>query len=249
MESLFLDTLTNPWLLSIVLAIVFFASIVQFGLGMGFGLTAAPLLAVVDPQLVPAPALFLGCLTASVGAWRECDQIAWRELGIGILGRSIGIMIAALILAILPAPQFFEIVFGLLIGLAVLLSLIGWTLSFSNRNLTAVGIVSGVMGTITSVGAPPMAMIYQSRDAMQARPTLAAFFAIGCAMSLLGLYAAGWANFAHFLAALKMLPAVIAGFIVSGFMRGKFDRRYRRNLLMVSAIAAMVLVVRGLQWA
>lgn len=54
MESLFLDMLTNPWLLTAVLAIVFFASIVRFGLGMGFGLTAAPLLAVVDLQLVPA---------------------------------------------------------------------------------------------------------------------------------------------------------------------------------------------------
>lgn len=94
-----------------------------------------------------------------------------------------------------------------------------------------------------------MAVSCQTRYATQARPTLAAFFAIGCAMSLLGLYVAGWANFAHFLEALKMLPAVIAGFIVFGFMRGKFDRRYRRYLLMVPAIAAMVLVVRGLQWA
>lgn len=134
MESLFLDTLTNPWLLTAVLAIVFFASIVRFGLVMGFGLTAAPLLAVVDLQLVHARVLFLGCLTAGVGAWRERDQIAWSELGIGIV-------IVVLILAILPAPQFFELVFGLLVGLAILLSVIGWGLSFSNRNLTAVGVM------------------------------------------------------------------------------------------------------------
>lgn len=248
LDLLPLASLANPWLLAAVLAIVFFAAIVQFGLGMGFGLTAAPLLAIIDPQLVPAPTLFMGFMTASIGALRERDQISWNEVGLGTLGRTIGIIAAVVILASLPNRNLFELIFGLMVGLAVLFSIAGWRLPFTGFNIGSMGFVSGIMGTITSVGAPPMAIVYQNRKAGNARPTLAAFFAVGCALSLVGLYASGWANAKHFLIALIMLPGVGAGFLASRFLRGAFDNRYRRYLLTITAVAAIILVVRGLQW-
>lgn len=248
LEFVPLASLANPWLLAAVLAIVFFGAIVQFGLGMGFGLTAAPLLAIIDPQLVPAPTLFMGFMTASIGALRERDQISWNEVGLGTIGRGIGIVVSVVILASLPNRNLFELIFGLLVGLAVVFSIAGWRLPFSNLNITAMGFVSGIMGTVTSVGAPPMAIVYQSRTAGSARPTLAAFFAVGCALSLIGLYVSGWANAKHFLTALIMLPGVGAGYLASRFLRGAFDASYRRYLLTITAVAAIVLIVRGLQW-
>lgn len=248
LEYLPLASLANPWLLTAVLAIVFFGAIVQFGLGMGFGLTAAPLLAIIDPQLVPAPTLFMGFMTAIIGAWREKEQIAWREVSVGTIGRTTGIIAAVIILASLPNRNLFELVFGLMVGLAVVFSIAGWRLPFSGFNIGAMGVVSGIMGTITSVGAPPMAIVYQNREARNARPTLAAFFAIGCALSLIGLYVSGWANAKHFMIAVIMLPGVGAGYIASRFLRGAFDSRYRRYLLTITTVAAIILVVRGLQW-
>ena len=91
----------SPWLVIPILAIVFVAAVVQVELGMGFGLTAAPLLALIDPALVPASTLFLGLATASWGAWSERDAIRWREVLTGVTGRLAGVAAATLIMTLL----------------------------------------------------------------------------------------------------------------------------------------------------
>lgn len=238
--------MASPWLVVPILAIVFCAAIVQVELGMGFGLTAAPLLALIDPHLVPAPALFLGLATATWGAWRERPAIHWNEVATGVIGRIAGVFVATLVLANLADRRTFMLVFGVFIALAVLLSVAGWRLAFSRVSLIAMSIVSGVMGTLTSVGAPPLAMVYQSRPAREARPTLAAFFSIGCAISLAGLYLSGWAGLGDLALAAIMAPAMLAGLASERIVRGRFDRRYRPALLAVSAAAAAILIGRGL---
>ncbi len=245
-DPLALHVLSTPWLLAPVLAIVFFAAIVQFGLGMGFGLTAAPLLALLDPELVPASTLFLGLATASWGAWHERDHVVWREVGIGAVGRIAGVAMATVLLAGMTDRHTFMLLFGLMVGLAVLLSLFGFRMPFSITGLGAMAVVSGIMGTITSVGAPPLAIVYQDRPSKVARPTLAAFFAVGCAISLIGLYATGWAGLKDFYLALIMAPGMLAGLYAARRLQGRFDKRYRPALLAISGTAAVVLIIRGL---
>ncbi|HCL66077.1 MAG TPA: hypothetical protein DIC56_14825 [Rhizobium sp.] len=239
------DLTSSPLLLLAIFAIVVAAAIVQAGLGMGFGLTAAPLLALIDPALVPAPALFLGMLTAIWGAWRERDAIAWNEVSLGVVGRLCGVFAATLVLAALPDRQTFTLLFGLMIAAAVVLSVIGWKLTFNHATLLAMSGVSGLMGTITSVGAPPLALIYQDRAARQARPTLAAFFAVGCILSLGGLYASGWAGPRDAALAAMMAPPMVLGTLVARHFGSRFDRRFRPVLLAVSAAAALTLILRG----
>lgn len=229
-----------------VALIVMVGAVVQSGLGMGFGLTAAPLLALIDPSLVPAPTLMLGFVTATMGALREPAGIAWNEVMIGSVGRVAGTAIATALLAIVAGSSLFDLVFGLLVGCAVLLSLAGWRLAFNRASLTAMCFVSGLMGTITSVGAPPLAIVYQDRPAATARPTLAAFFAVGCAISLIGLHLAGWAGLRELSLAALMAPPMVAGSLLSVFLRGRFDRRYRPALLVLAGIASLMLIVRGL---
>jgi uncharacterized membrane protein YfcA len=242
----FAHLVSSPGLLAAVLAVVFVAAIVQVGLGMGFGLTAAPLLALIDPGLVPAPTLFLGLATASWGAWRERDAIAWREVGTGVPGRIVGVAAGAALLAVMPGRAGFDLAFGAMIAVAVALSLSGRRIAFSAKSLLGMSTLSGLMGTLTSVGAPPLALIYQDRPARQARPTLAAFFAVGCCLSLLGLWLAGWAGPAELGLALLMAPAMLAGVAVAGRLKGRLDRRYRPALLSVAGLAALVLIARGL---
>ena len=238
--------LGSPGLIALVFVIVYFAAIVQVGLGMGFGLTAAPLLALINPELVPAPTLVLGMLTAGWGAWRERKAIIWNEVATGVFGRIAGVAIGAVILASMTDRKTFMLVFGLMIGLAVILSVGGWKFPFTRVNLVGVSTLSGLMGTITSVGAPPMALIYQHRPPATARPTLGAFFALGCLLSLIGLAIAsrfGWHDLAL---AGWMLPPLFAGIITARFLGGRFDRRYRPALLAISGTAALILIVRGL---
>lgn len=235
-----------PWLLAAVLAVVFLAAIVQINLGMGFGLTAAPLLALLDPALVPVPTLILGLFTASWGAWREREGIAWAEVLLGAPGRMAGVAAGAALLALITGPRPFMLAFGTLIALALILSVSGWRMPFTRGRLLAMSALSGLMGTLTSVGAPPMALLYQHRPVQTARPTMAAFFAVGCLFSITGLALAGWARPSHVLLAAIMAPGLLAGILAARAAGRLVDRRFRPALLAVSGVAAAILVARGL---
>ncbi|PWV98908.1 hypothetical protein DFR52_104199 [Hoeflea marina] len=236
----------QPLLLVLAFVIVLAASVVQAGLGMGFGLTAAPLLALIDPHLVPVPTLMIGMVTAGAGAWRERDAISWPEVGTGLAGRFIGVASGTYVLSQLTDRKGFMLVFGIMVAVAVVLSMGGWRLKFSRVSLVAMGWVSGLMGTITSVGAPPLAMIYQDHNPREARPTLAAFFAFGCAFSLSGLALSGWAGPDDVWLALAMVPPMLVGIWVARFLGGRFDRRFRSALMAISGVAAAILIIRGL---
>ncbi|WP_417416790.1 sulfite exporter TauE/SafE family protein [Hoeflea sp.] len=235
----------QPWLILAVFLIVMAASVVQAGLGMGFGLTAAPLLALIDPHLVPVPTLIIGMVTASMGGWRERGSIIWPEVGIGIAGRLAGVVCGALVLSQLEDRKAFMLVFGIMVAIAVILSLSGWRWAFSRFSLVSMGWLSGLMGTITSVGAPPLALIYQDRKPGEARPTLSAFFALGCAASLAGLALSGWAHAGDIYLALAMVPPMLVGIWVARRIGGRLDSRFRPALMAISGAAAVMLIVRG----
>ncbi len=233
------------WIAAAVLIIVTIGAVIQAGLGMGFGLTVAPVLALIDPALVPAPALFLGMSTSLVGAVAERQNIVWSEVGVGTVGRTTGIALGAVLLTYISDRSTFQLVFGILIAVAVTLSVFGWNVKMSTRNLLGMGWVSGFMGVITSVGAPPLALIYQSRDSQKSRPTLAAFFAVGCAMSLAALYLSGWAGMDQFWLACFMAPAAIFGTLVGARLKGRVATNYRPYLLAIAGMASVLLIIQG----
>ena len=234
------------WVAIAVLAIVAMGSVVQAGLGMGFGLTVAPVLALIDPALVPAPALYLGMSTAIIGAVSESRSISWKQVGTGMIGRTVGIVSGVVLLTLLVDRTSFQLLFGILIAAAVALSIIGWKLKLSIASLLSMGWISGFMGVITSVGAPPLALIYQEQPSETARPTLAAFFAFGGFISLVALYSTGWAGIREFYLALFMAPAAIIGTLFGRHVREKFDANYKPALLFVAGTASILLIIKGL---
>ena len=53
------------------------------------------------------------------------------------------------------------------------------------------GLLSGLAGTATSIGGPPVALLYQHRPPQQIRSTLAVVFTVGAAISLVGIWLGG----------------------------------------------------------
>ena len=51
------------------------------------------------------------------------------------------------------------------------------------------GALSGFMGTIVSIGGPPIALLYQNESGPSLRGTLSAFFVVGVALAIIGLCA------------------------------------------------------------
>ncbi len=232
--------------LLIIWGLVVIGSMVQATMGMGFGIAVGPLLALLDTSFVPGPTLVLGMLTAFLAVLPERHNIRWNEVGIAALGRVSGVIIAIAFLSLIPDRKTFLLAFGIMILLALAFSLSGWRMAFNKISLTAMGIVSGLMGTITSVGAPPLAIIYQNHPPAQARPTLSAFFAIGCLISIIGLTIADWFHMADLFRTIILLPGVLVGTWLGRRIIAHVDHRYRYALWAVSGIAAVQLILHGL---
>ena len=242
-----IESVYLPSILAIALMclIVLIASVIQASLGMGYGLTAAPLLALVDPVFVPAATILVGLMTSSMGAWSERSSINWSEVKYVSSGRLPGAAVAGFLLSIIANTSVFMIVFGAGVGFAVLLSAFNRTLAKTPVTLSTMGAISGLMGTITGVGAPPLALIYQGSYAGDARPTLAAIFAVGCFVSAVVLAIIGWMGIRELLLCALMIPPMAAGTYIGRRTHGLIDRRYRTALLSIAGVASVTLIARG----
>lgn len=234
-----------PMSMLVMCAIVFVAAVVQACLGMGYGLAAAPLLALVDPVFVPVATIVIGMISSTIGAVGERNQILWKDVWLAVSGRLVGAILAVLPIVAVVEKSGFLVLFGCVVGTAVILSAFGHSLRKTTPSLLVMGSVSGLMGTITGVGAPPLALVYQGSYAGQARPTLAAIFAFGCGCSLLSLMCIGWVGAQEIAIAVSMLPPMLLGTATGQILRSNFEQRYRFALLFVSGVAAVFLIIKG----
>lgn len=214
---------------------------------MGFGMVAAPLLALIHPLLSPAPIMMVGIVVALWGAWRERGNIATQEIVAGVGGRIIGSSMALSLLLVFSDQNSFYVLFGALILAAVLLTSLGKRVAFTLTNHWMLSTISGLMGTITSVGAPPMAILYQGQRPDKVRPTLNALFFTGCVVGLISLGLAGRLAAMHLVLSAIILPGVLAGIWLARYFRTDSAKKLSAVMLVVSGAAAAVLILKGLQ--
>jgi uncharacterized protein len=231
-----------------VAGIVAAGAALQGSIGIGFGVLSAPLLVILAPELVPGPILFLGLLLSSMTMTREFRSVDLRELGVAISGRFAGTAAAGAVIALLPL-SLFSTVFALMILAAIALSVSKWHLLPTGRNLLAAGLASGFMGTITSVGAPPMAMVYQNMPGPKVRATMGAFLMLGAGFSLATLAVVGRFRAAEISSTAWLVPPMLLGFLSSRYLLRHVDRSRRGvkiAVLSVSGLAALLLLIKPL---
>jgi len=219
----------------------------QGAIGFGLGVFAVPLLLLFVPSLVPGPLLASSLLLTVLLAHHDRAGINWRDLAWALSGRSVGIAAAALLLATV-SPRAMALWSGGLVLFAVGLSASGLHVQPAPRSLLAAGTLSGVLGTAVSIGGPPIALLYQRETGPRLRGTLAAFFLIGVAMSLVGLRAAGRFGLTELRLAGFLLPGVLVGFLVSRRLGHLLDRGFTRPaILVVSALSSLLVIGRALR--
>jgi hypothetical protein len=232
------------WLAAV--AIIATGAAVQGSVGFGLGVLGAPILALIDPRLVPGPLLLDALLLTILVAIREWKHVRLADLGWSLPGRLVGTVIAVLLMKAVPADHF-QIPLGLLVLAAVALSAWGPKVRLTPRTLTAAGVAAGVMSTFTSIGGPPMALVYQHEKGPRVRGTLAAFFTIGVIFSMGGLRVAGRFGWVEVRLAAWLLPGVVLGFLLSRWSARWLDSGHTRALVLTtSAVAAVLVVLKGL---
>lgn len=236
----------DPVVLLVAGAAVMVGAAVQGSVGLGLGLLAAPVFALVDPTLVPGTILLTTSVLPMLTSLRERQDVDWRGLGFALLGRAPGTAVGVYIVATQP-PSTTALVVAVVVLGAVALSVTTWEARPTPRALIAAGMISGVGGTATSIGGPPVALLYQRSGGPTLRATMGMYFLIGNVSSLLALAAAGQVVERDVTRAMLLLPFLLTGFLLSGPLRRHVDgSRLRVAVLVVSAGSAVLLLVRTL---
>jgi uncharacterized membrane protein YfcA len=180
-------------------------------------------------------------VTAMV-AVREQAALDVRGAGWALVGRIPGSLAGAWLVAMLPAQGLAWLVAVVVLG-GVILAFAGWAPVPGRISLISAGAASGVMGTTTSIGGAPMALIWQRSHGPQLRGTMSAFFLVGSSISLVALVMVGAVTRETVNLALWMVPAVLLGYLLSRYANRLLDhRRLRLVALSVSTLGAVLLI-------
>jgi uncharacterized membrane protein YfcA len=239
------DPLTAIELLA-ACAVVTIGSMLQGAVGFGLGLFSVPILALIDPSLVPGPLLFCGLVLTILMAYRERKAMDVSGLKWGLVGRLLGTLVAVVVLTNVPKKEM-TLTLGALVLFAVALSASGLHVNPTTWTLLGAGTLSGFMGTTSTIGGPPIALLYQNAPGARLRSTLSSYFALGTTISLLALAAAGRFGRYEFWSALALLPGVLIGFLLSARTLSLLDRGYTRAaVLTVSVVSGVIVILREL---
>ncbi len=222
--------------------VVAVGAVFQGTVGFGVGTFAAPLLLLIDPRLVPGPLLFTAGVLITLLTRREWRGIRFRDLAWSVPGRVLGTAAAVAFLGVVP-EQRLVLAIGLLVLLAVAISVAGPAVPLTPRTFLGAGALSGFFGTLTAVGGPPIALLYQREKGPVVRGTLSAFFVLGVVISLAGLVTARRFGAPQIRLALVLLPGALAGYAVSGRLARILDHRWLRPAILAASFAAGALVV------
>ena len=222
------------------------ASALQASIGFGIGMFAAPIVALIDPALIPGTLIMVATLVTLMVVVREREAIDLAGTGWALTGRLPGTVAGALLLAVLPHRALAIVLAGVVLG-GVVLTSSGWIPAARRRNVVLAGAASGLLGTATAIGGPPMALVWQRNSGAQLRGTMSGFFLIGSVMSLIVLAATGAVNKHTLWGFAVLVPAAVLGYLLSHVLNRHLNPgRLRRLAITVSAAGAILLIGREL---
>ena len=242
--SALLDSVSiSLWQYVLAILVVAVGAMIQGSLGFGLGLVSAPALALIDATFIPGPLLLVGVAVTLTVFLRERGAVDWKGMKWAIFGRVIGTIAGGWAVVAFSKDAVIVLV-AVLVLAGVLMTSIGWKIKTNRTTLSAAGLVSGVMGTLTSVGGPPMALVYQRETAQKLRATLAGFFLVGATFSLLTLAVSGGMSQHDFALGALMLPGYVIGMIANRWASRFLDKGYSRvAVLTFSALSSIVLLL------
>ncbi|WP_102144569.1 sulfite exporter TauE/SafE family protein [Mycobacterium hubeiense] len=230
----------------IVALVILLASCLQSSIGFGIGMLAAPFVTLVDPELIPGTLIMVATLVTLMVVVREREHIDLHGTGWALVGRVPGTIAGAVLLAMLPQRALAIMLAGVvLVGVA--LTSVGWIPAARRRNVVLAGATSGLLGTATSIGGPPMALVWQRNSGARLRSTMSGFFLVGSLMSIAALAATGAVDGHTLWGFAVLVPAAVVGYALSRRINRFLDpKRLRWLAIGASTMGAVVLIGREL---
>ena len=219
---------------------------VQSGVGLGLGLIGAPMVTLLDPALMPGSMLVAGASLPVLILAREALHADWPGVSWALAGRVAGTAGGIWVLAVLSLRAL-GIVVGGMVLVVVALSVRAAVVPRNRVTLVTAGVISGVTGTATSIGGPPVALLYQDQSGPRVRATLSVFFSVGNSLALCALALTGHLPGRDILVGLVFVGCAAAGFAAAAGLRGFLDAgRTRAAVLAAAAGSALILIARSI---
>jgi len=220
-------------------------AVVQGSIGFGLNLLSAPFVAIVVPRALPATLVLVAFPLAVTLLAREHAHVHRRALPWLVLGAVPGTTLGLLIVGHVSSTEL-AIVVGSITLLGVALSVLSPPVAVTPATAFAAGLVSNVFGTASSVGGPPVGLLFQHHPGPEARSTLSGFFATSALLSLIGYVLTGNITVDQLRFAAELLPFMVGGFWISRHLHGRVDQGWLRpTVLALSATAGAVAILRA----
>ena len=234
------------WALAVIALALLIGTMVQGLVGLGLGLVGAPVATLVAPELMPGLLLCTAAVLPLMQLANNREQIDWRGLAWSLPARVPGTGLGVWLVTVFT-DRALSVAVGVMVLAAVLLTWRTVSVPITPASLVGAGVISGVTSTATSIGGPPIAILYQRRPPVQVRSTLAVYFSLGAMFSLAGLGLTGQLLAREIWLAALCVPFLLAGLWLSARVGRRVEpTRIRHIMLVVCAASALALLVRSL---
>ena len=218
---------------------------VQAVIGLGIGLVSAPVIALAAPSYVPVLPLWLALLVTALMVAGERLHVDWSAIAWALPARIPGTVVGVWLVARFTESQI-GVALAVMVLLAIVISVRAVVIPVNPTTLATAGFVAGVSGTATSIGGPPVALLFQRHAPEVVRATLSVFFFVGVIFSIAGLALTGSLDADATEVALASTPAVVLGFLLGRSVRTRIPRTtFRAGVLAICAASALALLMRS----
>ena len=228
----------------IVLFLIILGAITQSAIGIGFGIPAG-ILVLLEPSMVPSCIILMGSFLALSNAMLSYKDIIKVDLIYSYTGRVIGSILAMPLIFLTLGTDYYLIIFGILLLIATYLSAKKWNIVATKKNITIAGTASGLMGTLTGIGGPPMAIVYQNSSAKKVVATLNMFFGVGALFSVLLFVYFDLINLPEVMKSIYLAPGLVIGTYIGRrrIVREFVNRNLKNLIIAVCFISALVIIL------
>jgi uncharacterized membrane protein YfcA len=230
---------------SLVTLAVGVGALVQGSVGFGSNLVAVPVLAVFNPDALPATLSLVVLPLVLVMAVREHHAVDRAGVTWMTIGRLPGTVLGAWVVAVVSESTL-AIVLGVGVLIAVAMTAVSPPVPVNRWTTSTAGLTSGALGTATSIGGPPLAILYQHHEGPVLRATLAVAFAFGTVLTIVALAVASAIEPWQLALAGALVPGLLVGLGLSRLVVGRLEGRWLRpSVLAFAAATAVLAIVRG----
>lgn len=219
---------------------------IQGTVGFGMNLIAAPVIAFVAPEILPAVPLLASLPLTVMMTLRERGAVDRRGATWSIAGRIPGTIAGVVVVTIVSTDVLTALIGGIVV-VAVGISLVHTVPTITPTTAAAAGVASGFMGTAAAIGGPPMALLYSGRPAAELRSTVSVTFAVGSAIAIVGLAVGGAIEWGDLGLAAALAPIIQLGLWASRFAIGRIDPAGSRTaVLTLATLAGVAAITRSI---